>query len=609
MEKIDLPELTLADIMRNIRAEVQHQPPSNSNATSASSALNLDFDKLTHYDKEKSFQLKNTYTVSDFCQYHDKVFIVNLFRAVLKREPDDQGMDYYLSHLRTGKKTKREIIANMRFSKEGRAKKVVVKGIKIPFLVALFYRVPVLGYLLKFVVALIKLPKLVEKVHQLEAQSQTPKPEFVALERYLQEVLSGKANREELNVKADRQELEAKADRSELALKANREELAVKADRQELDTKATREELALKASWQALEQKADREELDLKATREEVALKASWQALEQKADREELDLKATRAEVALKASWQALEQKVNREELALKADWTVFETQKNHTELALDKHQAELDELARQIRDHKLNILDNHRRLQLLLEEARKRMPDAFSVQQLKNIVSEEEHIADAMYIAFEDKFRGTREDIKKRQAVYLPYIKTALQATGNAAVLDVGCGRGEWLELLQQQGITASGLDLNSVMIQECHERGLTAQEKEVTAYLRTLPANSLAAITGFHLIEHLPFKVLLCLLDESLRVLKPGGMVIFETPNPENLMVGAYLFYTDPSHVNPLVPETTKFLIEQRGFENVQIKRLHKYSDYYPVLTTDPFLVNHFYNEMDFGVIGCKM
>jgi hypothetical protein len=105
MEKIDLPELTLADIMRNIRAEVQHQPPSNSNATSASSALNLDFDKLTHYDKEKSFQLKNTYTVSDFCQYHDKVFIVNLFRAVLKREPDDPGMDYYLSHLRTGNKT------------------------------------------------------------------------------------------------------------------------------------------------------------------------------------------------------------------------------------------------------------------------------------------------------------------------------------------------------------------------------------------------------------------------------------------------------------------------------------------------------------------------
>ncbi len=613
MEKINLPELTLADIMRNIRTEAQSQPSSITEThVSVSSALNTDFTQVNRYPKETAFIPKIRYTTADFCQHHDKTFIRHLFNAILKREPDEAGMDYYLSQLRSGKRTKREIIANMRFSKEGRAHKVRVQGILLPFLVALFYRLPMIGYILKLLIALAKLPKLVEKVHQLEALNHAPKPELVELERYFKEQINQKANRHELESKANRHELESKADRSDLALKANREELIMKANREELNTKANRTELDLKANREELAMKADRDELDAKANRheletkancEDVSIRVDWAAFEGYTQQLAETLTAKQVQfdqlAAANASFSSTQSQLNQ---------TITQKQAELEHMLVEK-QAIIDDLTRQVRDHKVTLLDNQRRLQLLLEEARKRLPKPLSAQQLKNISQADEHLQDAMYIAFEDKFRGTRADIKQRQKVYLPYIATALTATADAPILDVGCGRGEWLELLQEHGIKACGLDLNSAMIHECHQRNLDAQEREVVAHLRTLPSNSLAAITGFHIIEHLPFKILLNLLDECLRVLKPGGIVIFETPNPENLLVGSYLFYTDPTHLNPLVPETTRFLLEQRGFMQVEIKRLHKYSDYYPVISTDPFLLQHVYNELDFGVIGCKM
>ena len=268
---------------------------------------------------------------------------------------------------------------------------------------------------------------------------------------------------------------------------------------------------------------------------------------------------------------------------------------------------AEQD-IFRQIKDHKLNIVDMQRRLMLLLEEARKRLPEPFSAGQIDVMLKEEDHIFDAMYVTFEDKFRGTREDIKNRQKVYLPYVKDAFGKTSGAQIIDVGCGRGEWLELLKENGFDTKGIDLNDIMVNTCRGLSLDAVSSDAIDYLRSLPAASLCAVTGFHIIEHLPFKTLIALFDESFRVLKPGGIVIFETPNPENLTVGACTFYTDPSHIKPLVPITMQFLAEYRGFSGVEIKRLHKYSDYYNVAEENKFITENFYNEMDYAVIGVK-
>jgi O-antigen chain-terminating methyltransferase len=270
---------------------------------------------------------------------------------------------------------------------------------------------------------------------------------------------------------------------------------------------------------------------------------------------------------------------------------------------------AEQD-IFRQIKDHKLNIVDMQRRLMLLLEEARKRLPsdEPFSVQQIENMLKEEDHIFDAMYATFEDRFRGTREDIKNRQQVYLPYIKGASDKTDGAQIIDVGCGRGEWLELLKENGFDAKGIDLNDIMINICRDLNLDAVSSDAIEYLRSLSASSLCAVTGFHIIEHLPFKTLIALFDESFRVLKSGGVVIFETPNPENLSVGACTFYTDPSHIKPLVPLTMQFIAEYRGFSKVEIKRLHKCSDYYNVVEENKFVTENFFNEMDYALIGFK-
>ena len=151
-------------------------------------------------------------------------------------------------------------------------------------------------------------------------------------------------------------------------------------------------------------------------------------------------------------------------------------------------------------------------------------------------MLSEEDHVLDAMYATFEDQFRGTREDIKSRQAVYLPIIREANVGTEIAPVIDLGCGRGEWLELLHDQGLLAKGIDLNRIFLLTCRDMDLEVIEEDALTFLRQQKPSSAGAITGFHIIEHLPLKYLISLFDEALRVLQPGGVVIFETPNPEN-------------------------------------------------------------------------
>lgn len=271
--------------------------------------------------------------------------------------------------------------------------------------------------------------------------------------------------------------------------------------------------------------------------------------------------------------------------------------------------QSAINDMTKQMRDHKLNILDQQRRLTLLLDEARKRLPKPISTKQIQNILKEEDHLLDAMYVAFEDRFRGTREDIQGRLEVYLPYIKQAKAGKEVFPIIDLGCGRGEWLEVLKEEGYVAKGIEINRAMLEVCRERGLDVIESDVIQYLRGQKANSIGAITGFHLLEHLSLKILICLLDECLRVLSPRGMIIFETPNPENLIVGAYSFHYDPTHTFPLIPDSLDFIAQQRGFVKTQILRLHKYSDFNKVdQTTDVFKNKWFYSETDFALIGYK-
>jgi len=176
-------------------------------------------------------------------------------------------------------------------------------------------------------------------------------------------------------------------------------------------------------------------------------------------------------------------------------------------------------------------------------------------------------------YKAFEDQHRGSRETIKSRLTVYLPFIKQIKSIDPNATALDLGCGRGEWLELLQENQFTASGIDLDDGMLSACRSRGLNVQTGDAIAHLKSLPTDSLSIVSGFHIAEHLSLDDLQTLIKEALRVLKPAGLLILEAPNPENLVVGTSSFYLDPTHQRPLPSALLNFLVGYLGFARSKV------------------------------------
>lgn len=183
-----------------------------------------------------------------------------------------------------------------------------------------------------------------------------------------------------------------------------------------------------------------------------------------------------------------------------------------------------------------------------------------------------------SFYRAFEDRYRGSRDIIKERLRAYTPFTAPLRQLAERPAALDLGCGRGEWLELLGEQGFDARGVDLDDGMLAACIERGLAARRDDALAALRAQPDNSLALVSAFHLVEHLPFDLVRELVAEALRALQPGGLLIMETPNPENLTVGATSFYLDPSHLHPLPPGLLGFTAEHAGYARTRIVRLQE-------------------------------
>lgn len=212
----------------------------------------------------------------------------------------------------------------------------------------------------------------------------------------------------------------------------------------------------------------------------------------------------------------------------------------------------------------------------------------------------------DSLYIAFENQFRGTAAEIRQQQEKYLPFLSIIAQNIDEPlCVLDIGCGRGEWMHLLSEYNYRVIGLDISPTMVDFCRLEGFDAIKNDALSYLASQADNSLHVITAFHVIEHLSFEHIVMLFDECLRVLKPGGKIIFETPNPENLTVGAYTFYLDPTHLNPLPPVTVEFIARQRGFSCVDIYRYNPRSE---VGEITPLIEHWFCSPVDFAVIAEK-
>jgi O-antigen chain-terminating methyltransferase len=181
-------------------------------------------------------------------------------------------------------------------------------------------------------------------------------------------------------------------------------------------------------------------------------------------------------------------------------------------------------------------------------------------------------------YRAFEDALRGSRDLIKQRQEIYLPFINPLKALYPQCPALDLGCGRGEWLELIQSQGFLARGVDLDEGMLQACQALDLPAEYGDALAALEALDDESQVVVSAFHFIEHIPFASLQLLVREALRVLKPAGLLIMETPNAENLLVGTNNFYLDPTHEKPIPHLLLSFLTEYTGFARSKLVRLQE-------------------------------
>ncbi|HWP84049.1 MAG TPA: class I SAM-dependent methyltransferase [Terriglobia bacterium] len=222
-------------------------------------------------------------------------------------------------------------------------------------------------------------------------------------------------------------------------------------------------------------------------------------------------------------------------------------------------------------------------------------------------------------YWQLELHFRGTEEEIRRRQRFYLPFFK------GRSAVLDIACGRGEFLELLRDAGIPAKGVDLDADMVACCLGKGLDVAQADVFSYLDSVPDGTLGGIFTAQFVEHLEPRLYLQLIAQCAAKLAPGGVLAIETQNPECLAIFSQSFYLDPTHVRPIPPAQLRFALIEAGLERVTTHMLSPAAETLPLLPPLPAgalepdalqaynmavkkFNETFFGGMDYAVIGYR-
>lgn len=178
-------------------------------------------------------------------------------------------------------------------------------------------------------------------------------------------------------------------------------------------------------------------------------------------------------------------------------------------------------------------------------------------------------------YLAFEARFRGSEAAIQERQRHYVEVLR------GCTRVVDLGCGRGELVGLLNENGISAYGVDAEPDFIELLRERGLDAELGDLFSHLEALAPGAVDGIVISHVVEHLDGNEVNRLIQRASDVLQNGGVLVVETPNPESLVAGSINFHRDPTHVRPIHPDTLKFMADSAGFDDVEVHRLSPVDD----------------------------
>ncbi len=228
-------------------------------------------------------------------------------------------------------------------------------------------------------------------------------------------------------------------------------------------------------------------------------------------------------------------------------------------------HDTDGQELSRQ----KTLFEDMTQRLALLEQTNKRLLEERSDIEQSRKEIALQHS---RVYFAFEDVFRGPREIVKERQSQYLGYIERAYEQSKGSFLLDIGCGKGEFLELLSGK-VPAKGIDINDKNIFFCRDRRLDAELADALQFLKSVSDETLIGITSFQVIEHLTLEYLVDLLRTSYQKIKPGGVIILETVNP-NSLYSLRNFSLDLTHLKPIPPDTLKFLLGYSGFANPEVR-----------------------------------
>ncbi|HLA12173.1 MAG TPA: methyltransferase domain-containing protein [Pyrinomonadaceae bacterium] len=554
------PEYSVERIVARMRAAVVDQKDAGHRdiveSTGRGFALDspsADETEIHPIELQPSFQPRadDHYHLHDLLKFNDEKFIEAAYLAILKRSPDE-GSSAFLGSLRSGRLNKIDVLSRLRWSSEGREKNVTIDGLWVPATLRRFYQVPVLGYLLNVTIALVRLPSMITNHRQFEAHVLAQQELIVRQLNHVGATLTKHTRQAQVQAEA----LVQLEETHQTVLRRVGDLTRYLEDR---------------VNDEAAERQADIRLLTSNA--DETASQVG--ALQR--SNSELIVEAARLNQAIQSA---------RELLA-------FEERRTG---ALKKQAVKL----------RADLEIYAQTVSRLAEELTSQRQSEVSPEHLRVLERAKANLLDPLYASLTEPFRGTPGAIKERLKVYLPF----LSAVGSNSLIDVGSGRGEWLELVTEVGLAATGVETNTVLVQQSLQRGLRVVEDDLIDYLAAQPDNTVGGVTGFHVVEHLPIELVVQFLTEVMRVLVPGGVVILETPNPRNVLVGSCNFYFDPTHRNPIPAEILQFLMESRGFSDPQLLLLNPSSE--EPLSGDSELVKrfnqYFYGPMDYGIVAWK-
>jgi 2-polyprenyl-3-methyl-5-hydroxy-6-metoxy-1,4-benzoquinol methylase len=211
----------------------------------------------------------------------------------------------------------------------------------------------------------------------------------------------------------------------------------------------------------------------------------------------------------------------------------------------------------------------------------------------------------DYLYFPYLNEDRSIEDVIRERVRHYLPFFSATTPPQPPGYLVDIGCGRGEFMDICRDANLPCKGIDINEDMVRHCGDKGHDVTQAGAVAYLQAQADASLRGIISCHVIEHMPAVEMLAFLRLCVRKLAPGGRLVLETPNPKSIF-GLSMFYRDFTHEKPIHPQTMKFLLQELGMQRVDVEELHKAPEHLETAIAGNAVISANFRKLDAMVFG---